>query len=229
MDHNEAVQLQAAVKYVLGELSQGQRDEYEEHYFDCGECADDLKAAATFVDASRDVFRHQAEKSLEREAVPVRGGWFGWLRPAFAIPVFAALLLVIAYQNTVTIPKAKEAAHSSGQLFSSTFSLQAANVRGGEELKLQVPRNESFALKLDFTPSRTFESYVAELRDASGRSLLRVSIPGSLTNKEAQLAVPGGLLQPGKYELVFTGGAGSMGQMSKDEVLRLGFSVEFLR
>ena len=34
MDHDEAIQLQAAVKYVLGELSPVQREEYEEHYFD---------------------------------------------------------------------------------------------------------------------------------------------------------------------------------------------------
>ncbi len=46
MDHNEAIQLQAAVKYVLGELSPVQRDDYEEHYFDCAECAIDIKALA---------------------------------------------------------------------------------------------------------------------------------------------------------------------------------------
>lgn len=229
MNHNEAVQLQAAAKYVLGELSQVQREEYEEHYFDCGECAVDLKAAAAFVDTSRDVFRRDAQESPGRGSVPARAGWFGWLRPAFAIPVFAALLLTVAYQNTVTIPKAKEeAAHGSAQLFATSFSLQMANVRGGDEIKVQVPKNESFGLKFDFTPSRKFDGYIGQLQDASGRSLLQVNIPGSLTNKEAQLVVPAGLLQPGKYAFVFTGDPGSNGQTGKDEVLRLGFSVEFL-
>jgi len=55
MDHNGAIRLQAAVKYVLGELSQAQRDEYEEHYFDCAECAVDIKALATFADTAREV------------------------------------------------------------------------------------------------------------------------------------------------------------------------------
>jgi hypothetical protein len=229
MDHNEAVQLQTAIKYVLGELSQSQREEYEEHYFDCGECAVDLKAAAAFVDTSREVFRHEAEKFLGREAATARGGWFGWLRPAFAVPVFAVLLLVVAYQNAVTIPKAKEeAAHGSAQLFASSFSLQMGNVRGGDEIKLQVPKNESFALKFDFTPARKLDGYIGQLQDASGRSLLHVNIPGSLTNKEAQLVVPAGLVHSGEYALVFSGDAGSNGQMTKDEVLRLGFSVEFL-
>jgi hypothetical protein len=229
MDHNEAVQLQAAVKYVLGELSRSQREEYEEHYFDCGECAVDLEAAAAFADTSREVFRHEADKSVGREWAPARARWFGWLRPAFAVPVFAALLVVIIYQNSITIPKAKEeAARGSAQLFASSFSLQMANVRGGDEIKVQVPKNESFALKFDFTPSRKFGSYIGQLEDASGRSLLQVNIPGSLTNKEAQLVVPGGLLQPGKYALVFTDNPGSNVQSNKEELLRLGFSVEFL-
>lgn len=229
MEHNEAVQLQAAVKYVLGELSESQRQEFEEHYFDCGECALDLKAAAAFVDTSREVFRVGAKKSREREAAAIRAGWFGWLRPAFAVPVFAALLLVVAYQNVVTIPKAREeAARGSAQVFRTSFSLQMANVRAEEEVKVQVPKNESFGFKFDFTPSRKFPSYIGQLQDTAGRALLQVSIPGSLTNKEMQLVVPAGLLHPGKYALVFTGDPGSKRQTGEDEVLRLGFSVEFL-
>ena len=227
MDHSEAIQLQAAVKYVLGELSEVQREEYEEHYFDCAQCATELKAAAAFVDTSREVFKADKEGAAEREAAPVRGGWFGWLRPIMAVPAFAALLLIIAYQNTVTIPRAKEeAAHGAGQVFTSSFSLQLANTRGGEEVKVQVRAKESFALNFDFTPSRTFENYVCQLQDEAGRSLLQVNVPGSSTNKEAHLVAPGGLVRPGKYRLVFFGAPGSQGQPTGDEVLRLNFAIE---
>ncbi len=226
MDHDEAVRLQAAVRYVLGELSPAQRDEYEEHYFDCSECALDLKAAVTFVDASREVFRQEAEKAAEKNVVPARGLWAGWFRPIIAVPAFAALLLLIGYQNTVTIPRAKEEAnHSAGQLFTSSFSLQMANTRGGEEVKIQVQPAETFALDFDFTPSRTFESYLCQLQDESGRSVLQVSLPGSSANKEAHLVVPGGLVRPGKYTLVFSGAPVSKGQPSRDEVLRLDFAI----
>ncbi len=53
MDHDEALQLQAAEKYVLGELPPSQRDEFEEHFFECQECALDVKATAGFVDNVR--------------------------------------------------------------------------------------------------------------------------------------------------------------------------------
>lgn len=45
MDHAEAMRLQAAVKHVLGELRQAERDSFEERYFECGECALDVHAA----------------------------------------------------------------------------------------------------------------------------------------------------------------------------------------
>lgn len=65
MDHTEAIRLQAVEKYVLGELPEAQRDEYEEHYFDCAECALDLMAAATFVDTAREVFRQQTKEAMK--------------------------------------------------------------------------------------------------------------------------------------------------------------------
>jgi len=60
MDHDEALQLQAAEKYVLGELPPSQRDEFEEHFFECQECALDVKAVAEFVDNARAVWRFAA-------------------------------------------------------------------------------------------------------------------------------------------------------------------------
>jgi len=228
MDHNEAIRLQAAVKYVLGELSPVQREEYEEHYFDCAECAIDLKALATFADTTREVLRQEKVNSFAKDPVPARGGWLRWFQPVIAVPAFAALLLIIAYQNAVTIPRAKEATtQNAGQLFTSSFSLQMANTRGGEEVKVQVLSTESFALDFDFTPSRTFESYVCQVQDESGRSVLQVSLPGSSANKEAHLVVPGGLVRPGRYTLVFAGAPVSKRQAPRDEVLRLHFVIAF--
>ena len=229
MDHSEAKQLQAAEKYLLGELSLTQREEYEEHCFDCADCALDLKAMAAFADNAREVLRQEKVNSMVTGRAPVQGGWFSWLRPIVAVPAFAALLLVVIYQNTVTIPRTKEeAAHGAPQLVTSTFSLQMANTRGGEELKLQVPANESFALKFDFTPAQTFDSYIGQLQDESSHSLLRMRIPGSKTNREIQLVVPAGLVKPGKHSLVFTGVPGASERAASGEVLRLSFTVEFL-
>ena len=230
MDHNEAIRLQAAVKYVLGELSPVQREEYEEHYFDCGECAVDIKALATFADTTKEVLRQEREKQLAKDLAPARGGWLGWLQPMVAVPAMAALLLIIAYQNTVTIPQAREEATSgAAQVFVTPRTAKMAVVRGNEELaKYSVRPNESLALKFDFTPTPASDAYVCQLQDESGRGVLQVRIPGSFTNKELNVVVPANRIKPGNYTLVFTADPRATGQPTKDEVLRLRFAIEFL-
>ena len=56
-----SLRLQAAEKYVLGELAEGLCEAYEEHYFDCQECATDVIATAAFVDAARDIFKEEPQ------------------------------------------------------------------------------------------------------------------------------------------------------------------------
>jgi hypothetical protein len=229
MNHNEAKQLQAAEKYLLGELSRTQREEYEEHYFDCAECAVDLKAVAVFADNAREVLRQEKVNSVVTGRAPVRGGWFGWLKPIVAVPAFAVLLLVIGYQNTFTIPQAEKRSVQGTALVLATppVSLRGANVRGEEEMKVPVHANDSFSLQFDFTPRRTLDQYLCQLQDETGHSVFQVTFPGTSTNREVQLAVPGGLVHAGKYNLVFTGGgSGIKGQPTADEVLRLTFTIE---
>ena len=230
MDHSDAIRLQAGVKYVLGELSPVQREEYEEHYFDCAECAVDIKALATFADTTREVLRQERDNQFAKNLAPAGAGWLRWFQPIVAVPAFAALLLIIAYQNAVTIPKAREQASSgAAQLFVSSQAPKMAVTRGAEEIaKYLVHPNESLPLKFDFTPSPSFDAYVCQLQDESGRSVFQLRVPGSFTNKELNLVVPAGVVKPGKYTLVFRGDPGAKGQPSKDEVLRLSFAIEFL-
>src|SRR5215831_19185387 len=243
MDHKQAVELQLAVKYVLGELPPVQRDEYEDHYIDCPECAKDVYAAAALSDTAREVFRQEGR---EEAPAPVRdrarGGWLAWLRPAVGAPVFAALLIVVAYQNVVTIPQAKkDAASGAGQVLTSSFTFPKAQTRGGaqrggeemmaggenaaekEALKVRVQPDESFGIKFDFVPAKTLNSYICELQDESGQILLQKAVPGTSINHEVEIGIPGGLVKPGKYNLVFTGAPGANGQGTHDAVLRLSF------
>jgi len=212
MDHNGAIRLQAAVKYVLGELSQAQRDEYEEHYFDCAECAVDIRVLANFADNAREVLRQ--EKSINLAVAPgtARPAWLRWLQPAVAVPALAALLLIIAYQNVVTIPQARNtSSRAVAEVYGQSFLLQPSDTRGGNEtavnkVQLEVRPNEGFLLQLDFIPSASFPAYLCQLQDASGRVLQQLTVPAEKAKKELHLPVPAGLIsRPGEYSLVFLG------------------------
>src|SRR5207245_1458554 len=99
------------------------------------------------------VLRQEKANQLASDSVPALGGWLRWFQPNTAIPALAALLLIIAYQNTVTIPQAREeAASGAAQLFVSSHAPKMAVTRGSEEIKLSVRPNESLPLKFDLTP-----------------------------------------------------------------------------
>ncbi len=104
MDHQQALKSQVCEKYLLGELSPELREAYEEHYFSCAECAMQLRSAAELIGASQQILPRTPAIGAKVHAAPKRGGWFKWLQPAIAIPVFASLLLLVGYQNFVTIP-----------------------------------------------------------------------------------------------------------------------------
>jgi hypothetical protein len=229
MDHNEAIRLQAAVKYVLGELSPVQREEYEEHYFDCGECAVDIKALATFADTTKEVLRQERDKQLAQDLMPARGGWLRWLQPVVAVPAMAALLLIIVYQSTVTIPQAKqEASSGTAQIAFSSYPLRGVNTAGDEGRALAIRPAEAFSLDFDFVPTRSFDNYIGQLEDAQGHVLLRSKIAGGNANQEAHLLIPAGMLHPGKYVLAFYGDPGASGKVDpRNDAGRLPFTVEF--
>lgn len=101
MDHTAVVRQKITERYLLDELDPQLRDEYEEHYFGCPECAVDVSAGAQFVEHAKGVLAEHTEPVPVRPAPrPNPGaGWFAWLRPAFAAPALALLLAVVAYQN----------------------------------------------------------------------------------------------------------------------------------
>jgi hypothetical protein len=209
MDHLEAKRLHAAEKYVLGELSADQRDSYEEHYFDCAECAEDVKSTLIFVTAGREVFREDpVPASPVPKPIPARPRWTSWFRPVIAFPAMAALLLAVGYYTLSSKPGIGVIT-SPGQIVVSgpSFGLRGGDRLQNEKTIVPIRGTESFQLRFDFVPAQdhVFSSYTGELQDNSSRVLLQFRIPAERLNKEVQLAVPPGLLHPGDYILAVFG------------------------
>src|ERR1051326_5153593 len=104
MDHQVASKNHAVERYLLGEMPSEERDAFEEHYFTCAQCAQDLRSASQLIGEV---------KGALREALPARKrsfpGWLSWLRPQILAPAFAAIVLAVVtgYQNAVVLPDLK--------------------------------------------------------------------------------------------------------------------------
>lgn len=57
MEHTEFLGTFAAERYVLGEMSEAEMQEYESHYFDCNSCARELELVLSFVKHAKVVFQ----------------------------------------------------------------------------------------------------------------------------------------------------------------------------
>jgi hypothetical protein len=230
MEHSDALRLHAAEKYILGELPSQLRDEYEEHYFGCQECAGELKMTAAFMDGSRAILlAERGTESQVPEARVSRGDWFTWPRLRFAIPVFATLLLVVCYQNFVTIPRLKTMSAANVGLHGDLVSLIGANSRGGNPTTIQIHQTKPAILEVDVPSTSQFSGYLCRLQNQAGISVYEDRISSADAKKTLYLIVPQGKLQPGKYDLVIFGqGASKSGASAQTEIEHLAFEVAIL-
>ena len=207
MDHSEAVRSKAAERYLLGGMTPVAREEYEEHFFGCVECAHEVQAGAVFIDSARDVLGSEGVSTASRAAeakATARWGWF--LRPVFAIPAMALLLMVVAYQNVRTIPQMRsELARSDSAQAVQLFSLLGANSRGGTTPETTAPRGKEFGFYVDIPPSPQFSSYTIEIESDSGATEVSASVSAEAAKQTVPLVIPPARLTPGKYVLVVRG------------------------
>lgn len=104
MTHDQAINTHAAERYLLDEMPELERHEFEEHYFDCVVCAADLRAAAAMADAAGTIEAQAVapESQAGAKVLPMRPRWSA----ATLAPLAAAamLALVAGYQTFVTLP-----------------------------------------------------------------------------------------------------------------------------
>lgn len=209
MDHEQALRIAAVEKYLLDELSQDERDRFEEHYFDCQECALDLRATAAFLDQAK---KELAKGPLTHSAAdekPGRNFWSFLWRPALVVPTFAALLLIVGYQETVTFPRlTREAAEAHSPQILPTLSLATADSRGGEVASLDS-QGKSFLLQFDIPGDARFVDYTCSLLSPVGAVLWQTRVSPQQAKDTVSLQVPPIRAGEGIYSLRVEGNSSS--------------------
>jgi hypothetical protein len=205
VDHQQAIQLGAVEQYLLNELPQPQRAEFEEHFFNCRDCASDLRMTADFIDLSRKELRRGNLGSAATKT-PKRSWWERFARPAVLSPAFGLLLVIIAYQNGVVLPRFNEQNTRLKQPgVVTTLSFIGANSRGGSVPSVNGSAGQPVLLSFDVPASQPYPSYVCVLIDASGAVVWRVPVSAAQAQDTVSINVPAGALRAGNYTLVVQG------------------------
>jgi hypothetical protein len=217
MDHNEAVHQMTVERYLLDELTPEARDAFEEHMFDCSACAEDVRTASAFVDEAKlqlPALTENLPASPSTGSVRTRrtrNHWLSWWRPVFVMPVFAALLVVVSYQNLVTLPEMSKAANQPRLL---AWVPMHGSVRGGGALPVTADREHGVAFPIDLFQPPTGAAYVSfafVLVDPEGKPIWTGSTSAPANDAQISLAIPGAILRTGTYT-VSVNGIGPQGQ-----------------
>jgi hypothetical protein len=226
MNHIDALQSNTAEKYLLGELTAAERAEYEEHYFGCQECAEDVKAGAVLLDNARQVLRLEFRgKEHAVKSTAEQHSWFGWFRPAYALAAVALLAAAIIYQNVFTIPSLRREVAANVPQSLPSFSFVTLGSRSNASLTVNTDLGSPFGLYVDIPASDAFRSYTCRVRSESGSSVFAVNVSPEQARDTVQLLIPGSTLKPANYALIIEGHRAESGAGAQ-EIAHYAFVVQ---
>ena len=176
MNHQDALKEMAVERYLLGELQDASLEDFEEHLFECPECAEDVRAGVTFIDAARTELR--APRRVPVPAVESKRRWTSWFTSAWILaPALAACLLVVAFQTFVLQPRMKlELAQAQAPAVLNPLVLANAGARGDSVPEIVAPAHRSFVISLDVPTTGGYSSYQCSLVAPDGALLWQTTI-----------------------------------------------------
>ena len=227
MNHQDALREMSVEKYLLGELTGGAREEFEEHLFDCGECTAGLKSSVLFAQA--------AGLELASDRVPARPreksrSWTDWLlRPQWMAPALAACLLLLGYLSFFRVPELKqELAQAESPRVLNNLIFADGALRGGSLPHIAVPANGAVLLSVDLPQQAGYSSYVCSLLSPHGKLVWKESVVPSPNNETVQIGVPAAATEPGENTLLIQGvRQGTSAGATLDDLARHSFVLEF--
>lgn len=201
MDHEMVAAQKITERYLLNELDSEARDEFEEHYFNCQECAADVHGAASLVEEIRKGAIPNPEPLPS--PIPASQSWIEWFRPTFMVPAMATLLAVVGYQNLVTYPQLVSQLSSPQILPWAPVNL---DTYAGDGPTITAQPGQAFTLLVRIPPGGAYSQYIADLDNPADKSewSFAFTIPPS-SQDQLSLQVPGAKRAAGRYKLTVRG------------------------
>jgi hypothetical protein len=232
MQHQQAVQDHLVEQYLLNEMDEPARDAFEEHFFDCHECATELKVTSAFLDATRlELKRQHAAEAAPVESVrsaviqfePKRS-WLQIFTPTFAFGALAACLLLIAYQNVVVYPRlSSQVARLEAPELTPSLSLAGAASRGGGTPSASLGGAHSLILLVDIPTKPGFTSYICQLYSPAHQLISTIPVSAAQARDTVSIRFPMPTHADGQYSLVVQGVSPTSG--SGTQVAQYSFHV----
>ena len=208
MTHEQAVATLASERYLLEEMSGPERETFEDHYFSCTACAEDVRTGGLLRDATkagllgdRDDVREVSGGTTSNRVVQFRPRrWY----QSTALPwaVAATLAVVAGYQSLVMVPSLRPLNEPRAL---APVTLRPAS--RGQEPRIQLgPDAAAVTLAVDASSAGTSGELAYDLRTAAGSVVLSGKAGAPSSGAPLLLLVPARAVRaPGRYVLTVAG------------------------
>lgn len=198
MQHDQAIATHAAERYQLGEMSEAERHAFEAHFFDCPECADDVRAGAWLEAAVRQdapAGRVAAFPADSRARPASAGGSRRRMAVLIPLAAAAALALVAGYQTLILIPSLR------GGMGPQALTPVVLRPLSRGELPVVPAGPGPVTLALDVNASPGPDGLVYHLQADGGSTVATGPAPAPPPGVPLLLQLPGDTLSAGRYVL----------------------------
>jgi hypothetical protein len=197
MTHEQAVSTLASERYLLDEMPGPERDTFEEHYFSCTACAEDVRTGALMRDGTR---AGLLADNVSRVVAFRPRRWY----QSSVLPwaVAASLAIVAGYQSLVMVPSLRTL---DGPRALTPITLRPAS--RGEVPRITIrPESGPITLAVDTSSSGPATDLSYDLRTAAGAHLLSGTVGAPAAGAPLLLLVPARVVkEPGRYVLSVAG------------------------
>jgi len=194
MEHTEAVNANAAERYLLRELTETEADSFEDHFFECRACGEEVREGTRMLEALREVVREDRKTAppvvVSFEPRPPLRTW---------LPAAVAAVLVVGFGLWWIVPRPTQ------QDFTQDFTplYLGGNSRGASDQPVVHVGHKNLLLQVDVTSPEPFPRYALTVRDSRGKPLATKSVAASETENAVILLLRE--LPAGSYEVVIEG------------------------
>lgn len=212
MTHEEAGRTLAAERYLLNEMSDEQREAFEEHFFGCEACAEDMRSAAAMLagvkagfagtTASGNVIAMPLERSTSRRT--------GWQR-SLVLPwaAAAALACIAAYQTVWVVPSLRQEI-SPRALAPVTLHPES---RGAEAVVARKSSNDPVSLAVEINDPPQAGEITYDLTTPEGRHVVSGRAAAPLPGMPLLLLMPSWTLSGSMHYILSVHDAAASGRL----------------
>lgn len=183
--HQQAVRTLAAERYMLGQMTDAERETFEEHYFNCRFCVEDVKR----IDLMSRAVQQQTKPQPVRKWGPMT------VAPWAVAASLAGVLTLQAFRPPPPITQVAEVLFASDAPVTSESRAAAA--------VMELPAGRTILQHLEIAHDPQYTQYRWDLRADEAKSLASGALTPEQTNEPIALRL--GPLPAGRYELVIEG------------------------